>query len=115
MEKAAIGVFRKRDFGFLAIFVLAIYISLDTTSFSYRLQPAWYFDQRTIGSQQQRSQLAPLIVDLDGDERKEVVFITKDNFINVLRAERPDLSEDIYAPVVEASTPLSAAGSKVRS
>ena len=53
-------------------------------------------------------QLSPLVVDLDGDDRKEIVFITKDQFVKVLRAEPPsELSEDIYAPEELASAALS--------
>jgi hypothetical protein len=108
-------VFRKRDFAFLVVLILSIYISLDTTSFTYRLQPSWYFDQRAAGlSSEAWPQLAPLIVDLDGDDRKEIVFITKDQFLKVIRAEPPaELTEDIYAPLEIASTPLSNALGKV--
>lgn len=110
---SATRVFRKRDFAFLVILVLAIYISLDTTSFTYRLQPAWYFDQRGSGDHDW-PQLSPLVVDLDGDDRNEIVFITKDQFLKVLRAEASDeLTEDIYAPLEIASTPLSNALGKV--
>lgn len=103
-------VFRKRDFAFICIVLLAIYLSLDTTTFTYRLQPAWYFDQRSIEAFEPWAQLPPLVVDLDGDDRKEIVFITKDQFLKVLRAEpSSELKEDIYAPDEVASTPLSTA------
>ena len=65
-------VLRKRDLAFLIILVLAIYISLDTTSFTYRLQPAWYYDQRAATEsshyhEQPWQMPPPLVVDLDGD------------------------------------------------
>ena len=108
-------VLRKRDLAFLIILVLAIYISLDTTSFTYRLQPAWYYDQRAATEsshyhEQPWQMLPPLVVDLDGDDSKEIVFITKDQFVKVLKGEPSDgisISEDIYPPQELASTPLS--------
>ena len=89
--------------------ILAIYISLDTTSFTYRLQPAWYYDQREAAeSSKPWIQLSPLVVDLDGDDRKEIVFITRDQFVKILRAEpTTEFSEDIYAPEEVASAALS--------
>ena len=106
---------RKRDLAFLVVLVVAIYISLDTTSFTYRLQPAWYYDQREATESSHYHEkpwqmLAPLVVDLDGDDSKEIVFITKDQFVKILKGEPPEgisISEDIYPPQELASTPLS--------
>ena len=98
---------RKRDFGFLAILAIAIYISLDNTSFNYRLEPAWYYDQRKHAANEWQ-QLSPIITDLNGDGRKEVLFVTRDQYLKVLNAESSSIiTEDVYSPEELASVRLS--------
>jgi len=72
---------RKRDVVMLGITALAIYISLESSTFDYRLDPAWYLDQRR--GQNRWRQLAPIITDLDGDGSNELVVITKDLTLKV--------------------------------
>lgn len=68
-----------------ALLGVAIYLSLDTSSFNYGFAPAWYFDQpaRSVGAWRQ---IAPEITDLDGDGRNEVVFIDKNMMLTVCGA-----------------------------
>jgi len=100
-------IVRRRDLAFLVIFAIAIYISLDNTTFNYRLEPAWYYDQRKSSSGDWQV-LPPIITDLNGDGRKEVLFITRDQYLKVLSAESPSiLSEDIYSPEEISSIRLS--------
>lgn len=99
-------VIRKRDFCVLAIIILAIYISLEKTSYDFRLDPAWFFDQRKDSNLHWGSVL-PIITDLDGDGSKELVVITKDLTLKVLSTENPDkLLENIYYPTEIASISL---------
>eukprot|EP01041_Mallomonas_annulata_P005268 gene5268-10538_t len=100
-------VLRKRDVIMLAIIALAIYMSLESNSFDYRLDPAWFLDQRqSSGGQWKR--LAPVITDLDGDGSNEIVLITSDLTLKVLSADHGDqLTERIYTPKEISSTKLS--------
>jgi hypothetical protein len=100
---------RKRDIGFLLVLALAIYISLDNTSFIYRLEPAWYFDQRKAGvSGKDFPRIPPIVTDLDGDGQKEIIFITRDQHIKILDADKPgDFSEEVYVPEERVSVRLS--------
>lgn len=68
-----------------ALLGVAIYLSLDTSSFNYEFTPAWYYDQPARSTGMWR-QLAPEITDLDGDGRNEIIFIDK-NMMLTVRAE----------------------------
>lgn len=90
----------------LVIVILAIYISLEKTSYDYRLDPAWFFDQRK-DSTMHWSSVLPIITDLDGDGSKELIVITKDLTLKVLSTDNPDkLLENIYYPTEIASISL---------
>jgi len=97
----------------LGIISLAIYISLENSTFDYRLDPAWWLDQRTVSSNKWR-QIAPVLTDLDGDGSKELVVITKDLELMVLSAAIPPdhIREKIYTPKRIATTKLTHFGIK---
>ncbi len=80
-----VKVVRKRDIAILAVVALTLYLSTDTTTYNYNLEPAWYFDQERTSFQWKS--LPPIITDLDGDGRNEVIFITKDLNLKVRVSE----------------------------
>jgi outer membrane protein assembly factor BamB len=89
----------------LAIITLAIFLSFDNPGFTFTLEPAWYVDQRS------SSMVQPVICDLNGDGKKEVVMITKsadDLILKVLSADPPNKDKSkIYTPLEIASVSLS--------
>ena len=92
----------------MLVLALAVYISLDSTSFVYRLEPAWYLDQRKTGTTSDSSRIPPIVTDLDGDGQKEIIFITRDQHLKILDAERPsDFNEEVYVPEERISVRLS--------
>lgn len=73
-------IFRKRD-GFAAIIILwALYMSMDSSGFTYSFEPTWYVDQRGMRSSTNPdvSAVPPVISDLDGNGEQEIVLITRD-------------------------------------
>ena len=105
MAVAPPGIWRKRDYIILALTALAIFLSLDSPGFSFTLEPAWYIDQKY------NSMLPPVICDLNGDGKKEVILISNtagDLTLKVLSADPPrgDKSS-IYSPEIIASLSLS--------
>jgi hypothetical protein len=84
------GLLRKRDFCVLCIIAITIYLSLKTINVTYKLEPAFYIDQR-IGKKSSSSNsnndwqfVAPIVTDLDGDGSNELVYITKDLHLKVI-------------------------------
>ena len=53
----------------LALTAIGIILSLDNPSFTFTLEPAWYIDQK------HNSVLSPVVCDLNGDGKKEIVII----------------------------------------
>ena len=104
MEPASVGLWRKRDIMILALTTLAIFISFDNPGFTFTLEPAWYVDHRS------NFIVPPVICDLNGDGKKEVVMISKvadDLILKVLSADRPAYDKSkIYSPQVMASISL---------
>lgn len=101
-------VFRKRDI-FVAILVaIGIYISLDTSSFSYVFEPAWYIDQRKSGWSGEWHLIPPVITDLDGNGEKELIVVTRDLQLKIFSAAIPENDKsNIYIPFELASVRLS--------
>lgn len=99
------GLFRKRDFLILVIMGLAIFLSLDSPGFNFTLEPSWYIDQKF------KVMLPPVICDLNGDGKKEVVLISKDAddlILKLVSAVPPNKDKgNIYSPQVVASVSLS--------
>lgn len=83
-------------------------VTLDNHEFSYRIEPAWFFDLRHTSSPAYKWKLpSPLIVDLNGDQHKEVLLITKDFQLTLLSAEPETGSmSEIYHPVIRATYQL---------
>lgn len=105
MAVAPVGIWRKRDFIILALTAIATFLSLDSPGFTFTLEPAWYIDQKF------NSMLPPVICDLNGDGKKEVIVISNiagDLTLKVLSADPPQGDKSsIYSPEVLASLSLS--------
>ena len=89
----------------LAIIGLAVFLSFDAPGFTFTLEPAWYIDQKDV------SMLPPVICDLNGDGKKEIILITNiadDLTMKVLSADNPNIDKStIYSPETIASVSLS--------
>lgn len=89
----------------LALTILAIFLSFDNPGFTFTLEPAWYVDHRS------SSAVQPVICDLNGDGKKEIVMISKvadDLILKLLSADAPSGDKSkIYSPVEIASVSLS--------
>ena len=104
---------RKRDFVIFCISCIAIYLSLDSSSYSYIIEPSWFVDQRRSSSlNNEFKSISPIITDLDGDGENEIVLITKDLHLKVLTAslnsdgfQSIDLN-DVYEPLEISSVKL---------
>jgi hypothetical protein len=77
-------LFRRRDIAILVIIIITAYVTLDTSSFSYVFEPAWYLDQRNFKKVKSYRPILPIITDIDGDGQNEVLLITKNFDIKVL-------------------------------
>ena len=104
------GVFRKRDFGIVCCMLFGIYLTLDTPSFRFKFEPAWYVDQRFQTMSSSYDVVPPIITDLNGDGENEIVVIAKtenDLILQVVSANRPDgLQHELYTPKIISSTKL---------
>lgn len=104
-------VLRQRDFLLLCIVAVAIWTTLNNAGISYSLEPSWYLDQRkyTSPSSSSSSSIPPIVTDLDGDGRQEIVLITRDMQLKVISAEAPNNDHsEIYIPEELYSARLSA-------
>ena len=104
------GVFRKRDLLVLCLMILGLYLTYDSASFTFTLEPAWYIDQRFKTESTSYDIIPPIICDLNGDGEKEIVLISKDAddlSLKIVSANTPKGSTgSIYSPKVIASIPL---------
>jgi hypothetical protein len=101
---------RRRDFLVLFLMALGLYLTWDSASFTFTLEPAWYIDQRFKTLSTPYDIIPPVICDLNGDGNKEVVLISKDTddlTLKVVSANAPRGAKGtIYAPQVRASVAL---------
>lgn len=97
-------LFRKRDLALLVVLCIVIYLGLDTGTFSYNIEPVWYYDMSKI---QRNHRVTPIITDLNGDGQKELIIITNDNQLKVLDGNNMEMSRDIYTLEEIASVRLS--------
>ena len=79
------SLFRKRDFAFLGILLVTLYISIDNNNLTYFFEPAWYIDQRNYNLNIDKT-LLPIITDIDGNGDKEIVLITNNFELKVTQS-----------------------------
>ena len=89
-------VLRKRDFIILALISIAFYLSMESTDFSYNLKPSWFLARGNSPSSWKA--IPPVVTDIDGDGKREVVVVTNDLHLKVLSAERKTPGDGIYTP-----------------
>ncbi len=80
------GLFRKRDLAVLILVTISLYFSyIDRPGLKYRIEPAWFIDQRESHETQSFDVklLPPIVTDLEGDGVNEIVMITKDMKLKV--------------------------------
>lgn len=66
----------------LALVVLTVLLCYDSPNFSYKIEPAWYVDQRERDFTNAARTL-PVVTDLDGDNNNELIVITPDFSLTV--------------------------------
>jgi hypothetical protein len=63
---------RPRDLLVLLLVAVGLYVSLDGNEYTYHIEPAWFVDLRDSLAKQDWRLPPPLIVDLDGNQHKEI-------------------------------------------
>lgn len=80
-SNSILKVFRKRDL--LAVFLIALsfYLTYDSADFVYEIQPSWYLPRGKPTVPWKA--VPPIVTDMDGDGKREVVVLTNDMHLKV--------------------------------
>ena len=81
------SLFRKRDLAIVSLVLIAGYIAWDSNSLFYQFEPAWYIDKRkdtNVLSLSGYNIPPPIITDLDGDNKKELIIVTSKGYLKVM-------------------------------
>lgn len=105
------SLFRQRDILILFVIAIAIYITFDSIGYQYLFSNSWYKSDRnyTAANVWRGNHLKPIIADLDGDGFNEIILITRDFNLQVLKGIAEKIAanpNDIFQPDVKLSKKL---------
>ena len=85
IEREVMSLFRKRDLAIVSLVLIAGYIAWDSNSLFYQFEPAWYIDKRKDTNLLSGLNIPPpIITDLDGDNKKELIIVTNKGHLKVI-------------------------------